>query len=496
MAMTGASGPAPSVSVPVDPMPSSAPSGSTPVVVDPVPEPSLVTSGEGAYWMEGTLTEGGTTATVTIDETKTKGGAWQGWGGTFNEKGWDAMSHLSEADRARAIELLFSMGDGARFTWGRVPVGASDYAVSRYTLEETQGEFSIARDKMQLIPYIRAAQAVNPNIKFWGSPWTPPKWMKSNNDYDKGDMLDAHLGDHAAYLVNFIKAYHGEGIDMFAIFPQNESGWSQGYPSCYWTDAQMITYIKTHLGPALATLKETDGLDTQLWLGTLSNNDTTVGSSFPTSAANQTHKTRLDYEMGKAVMADADAKAFVKGIGMQWGLDSNISDFTGFGVPVWQTEHKCGNYPWGPADYPPYNAEKAPNDHAYGVESWGLLKKWITGGVSAYFAWNMVLDTKGASLDTARPWNQNALLTVDTTAGTLNITPAYYVFRHLSQFVDVGATRIDVEGDLLAFKNPDGSLVAVIHNAGAAAPMTVSIGGRMFQFQAPANGWATVNYKP
>jgi len=256
----------------------------------------------------------------------------------------------------------------------------------------------------------------------------------------------------------------------------------------------MITYIKTHLGPALAALKTSDSIDTQLWLGTLSNNDTNVGDSFPASAASQTHKTRLDYELGKAVMADAGAKAFVKGIGLQWGLDANISDFTGFGVPVWQTEHKCGNYPWM---MDTYKADKAPNDQAYGVESWGLIKKWITGGVSAYMAWNMVLDTKGDSVDTARPWNQNALLTVDTAAKKLNITPTYYVFRHLSQFVDIGATRLTTTGgDALAFKNPDGTLVAVVYNAGGAAATTVSIGGKMFQFQAPANGWATVNYKP
>ena len=87
----------------------------------------------------------------------------------------------------------------------------------------------------------------------------------------------------------------------------------------------------------------------------------------------------------------------------------------------------------------PSTATAAPNDHAYGVESWGLIRDWIKAGVTAYSAWNMVLDTVGKGIDTTRAWPQNALLTVNTSAKTLNVTPAYYVFRHFSQFVDPGA---------------------------------------------------------
>ena len=104
------------------------------------------------------------------------------------------------------------------------------------------------------------------------------------------------------------------------------------------------------------------------------------------------------------------------------------------------------------------------NDHLYGEESWQLIRDWIVSGVNSYSAWNMVLDTVGKSLD---GWPQNALLTVDRAAKKLNITPAYYTFRHYSQYIAVGATRIGLTGstDALAFKNPDGSIV--VHSAGS-----------------------------
>jgi glucosylceramidase len=160
-----------------------------------------------------------------------------------------------------------------------------------------------------------------------------------------------------------------------------------------------------------------------------------------------------------------------------------------------QTEHRCGNYPWEEATF---NPNQPPNDHAYAVESWGLIRDWIEAGVNSYSAWNMVLDTQGHNLDEERPWPQNALLTVSRSSGTLNVTPAYYVFRHFSYFVDPGAVRLGTSGnaDALAFRNPDGSLVTVVHNSGGqAAQTTLGVGGTTVQFQVPAQGWATVNWQ-
>ena len=110
-----------------------------------------------------------------------------------------------------------------------------------------------------------------------------------------------------------------------------------------------------------------------------------------------------------------------------------------------QTEHPCGNYNFDTPYWKQsqYNASKPPNDHAYGEESWQLIRDWITSGVNSYNAWNMVLDTVGKSLDN---WPQDALLVVDRSAKTLTATPAYYAFRHFSAYVVPGATRIGTTG--------------------------------------------------
>ncbi len=95
----------------------------------------------------------------------------------------EIFSTLSSADLSTAMNLLFGT-NGCRFVYGRIPIGASDYAIARYTDDEISSgtdynmtSFSITEDQKYLIPYVKAALAINPNIHFWGSPWTPPTWM-------------------------------------------------------------------------------------------------------------------------------------------------------------------------------------------------------------------------------------------------------------------------------------------------------------------------------
>jgi glucosylceramidase len=442
---------------------------------------TLVTSAVGAYWItDGQLTEVASgTADVTVDAGATAQ-TWEGFGGAFNELGWDYLSMLSPADRDSAIRLLYG-ADGARFAFGRIPIGASDYAMDRYTLDETPDDtalasFSVERDKQRLIPFVRAAQAVKPNIRLWASPWTPPTWMKDGpfhagnvvTPFDGGRMKndDVTLEAFARYFVKFVQAYAQLGMPIEAVSPQNEPGYSGNYPTCAWSPGTYAKFVGQFLGPAIASA----GLSTKIVLGTFNGGDG-------------------DTSIVSAVMGDEVARPLIRALGFQWGMLDKVGGAKSYNVPVWQTEHKCGNYPW----MTPFNAAMAPNDHAYAVESWGLMRDWIKAGVTAYSAWNMVLDTVGVGIDTTRVWPQDALLIVDTAAKTLTITPTYWVFRHFSQFVASGAKVISTRGgDAVAFKNPNGSLVVAMYNRGSAKTMTVAAAGKKLQFAMPGNGWATV----
>ena len=459
--------------------------------------PKLITSAPNAYWnTSGTITTVTTgNATVTVNDGTTMK-TFEGFGGAFNEMGWNYLSMLSATDRDRAIKLLFDATDGAHFVMGRIPIGASDYALQRYTDDETANDtslssFSITQDMKYLIPYVKAAQAVNGNIRFWASPWTPPTWMKTatgtvngtscarvgGTAFDGECMLDnaANLTALAQYFVKWVQAYAQQGITIETVAPQNEPNYAQGYPSALWASPLYAKFVGQYLGPALTQA----GLNTKIMLGTNSNGTSGHDPTIVTTA-----------------MGDATAKGMFKVIGLQWGMldnyKANPGSFDMYNLPIWATEHMCGNYPWNPSGLPAY-VEPAPNDQAYGVESWGYISSAIRAGVTAYNAWNMVLDTVGKGNDTVRQWSQDALLIVNTSTKSLTLTPAYYVFRHVSQYVQPAAKVVAVTGgDALAFKNPDGTIVAVMYNKGGAASYIVQIAGKKLQFMMPATGWATV----
>jgi glucosylceramidase len=463
----------------------------------------VITSASGAYWTTATattVTSG--TANVTVNDTSAAQ-KWDGFGGAFNELGWTYLT--SSTMQTQAMTLLFSSTAGANFQWGRIPMGASDYATSRYTDDDTGTDvtpsssnrppadtsmamFSLTRDGQNLIPYIQAAQGVNPNLRFWSSPWTPPVWMKTGYDsasgtkkpsyFDGGSYVTgnaSYLTAYATYYSNFVKGYKAKGINIEVVSPQNEPGYEQNYPSCLWDKTTYVAWVK-----ALGAVMQPLGV--KIMLGTMSNNGDSSGGMV-----------RHDTDIATAVLGDSAAAAYVSVAGAQWGVLDAVNGGTKFGsLPIWATEHKCGNYPWNPSGYPAYNSSQAPNDQAYGVESWGYIRDAITKGkVTAYNAWNMVLDKSGLGNDTTRDWKQDALLVAGS--GSVTATPAYYVFRHLSQYVQPGATVVGTSGgDAVAFKNADGSVEVAMYNSGSASTYIVKIKGQMYSFPMPASGWATV----
>ncbi len=436
----------------------------------------VVTSAQNAYWVTGQVTKlTSGTADLTVDKNTTYQ-RWDGFGGTFNEMGWDALSVVS-SEIPNAIKYLFDPKDGAKFVYGRVPLGASDYSMSWYTFDDTANDytmekFSIARDREKMIPFIKEALKVKPDLHLWASPWVLPSWMLNGGSI----KTDAQtMKAHALYFARFVEEYAKEGLKIEAVHFQNEPGYGRVRG---WTGPLFISYVKTYMAPVFAERNIT----AEIWCGTMS-------------------KDPDDTNIAKATAADAEVMKIVKGFGVQWNLQAAVPTLAAKAT-VMQTEHTCGNYNFDTPYWKKsqYNPSMPPNDHAYGEESWQLIRDWIVAGVNSYNAWNMVLDTIGKSLDN---WPQDALLVVDRTAKKLTRTAAYYAFLHYSSSIAVGATRLGTSGtnDAVAFKNPDGGVVVQVYNKTTAAKKTtVGIGSALsqtlYQFDVPAHGWATLRVAP
>jgi len=392
-----------------------------------------------------------------------------GFGGCFNERGWDALSVLSETERRKVLHKLFDPDTGCGFTLFRTPIGASDYAMDWYSLAETPGDlelksFSIERDRKYLIPYIRAALEIHPGSKIWASPWSPPAWMKRNGRYScQSEPETSRLiwtpeirSAYARYFFRFIQAYRDEGIPVYAIHVQNEPDACQVFPSCLWTGEEMRDFIRDDLAPRFRK----DRLDTEIWLGTINHGDYR--------------------KYAGVVLGDPDTAPIVAGVGYQWDGKWAVAETHRRhpGLRLMQTESECGD---------------GSNDHGAGLYTWTLIKQYFEGGANSYLYWNMVLDQTGNS---TWGWSQNSLVTVNRFTREVRYNFEYYVMKHVGAFIQPGAVRIQTGGDdaqALAFRNPDDTIVVVLSNPSFNPwTMTIRVNERMIRIQAPAGSVNTV----
>src|ERR1700694_4199336 len=114
-------------------------------------------------------------------------------------------------------------------------------------------KFSIAHDKEYILPVLREARKMNPDLFLFSSPWSPPGWMKPNNSMLGGAMRKVNFGPYALYFQKFIEGYKAEGVNIDAVTVQNETDAEQEgrMPACLWSQEQEMEFVAKHLGPAL-----------------------------------------------------------------------------------------------------------------------------------------------------------------------------------------------------------------------------------------------------
>ena len=452
------------------------------------PRFTVVTTTESAPWQSGKAlkpTFRWDMLDLNLDPAQSISGPMEGFGACFNELGWTALSALKPEDREAVLHELFHPSEGARFTYCRMPIGANDFSTGAYSYDETDGDFaldhfSIDHDRQTLVPFIRAAQRQQPHLRLWASPWTPPSWMKRNHFYaeapgrygmkDNGIRPDQvgeegqdfflqeprYFEAYARYFGKFIDAYRAEGISIGAVMPQNEFNSAQNFPSCTWTAEGLARFLR-YLGP------EMHKRDVAVFFGTLE---------------------RGNPRLLETVMADPKVARYIQGVGVQWAgknaLPAIAREYPS--LTVFQSEQECGD---------------GKNSWSYASYCWQLMKHYLRNGARGWMYWNIALDQNSLS---TWGWPQNALVTVDTAARTYRYNHDYYLLKHLTHFVEVGAKSIATKGtcdDAIAFVNPDSSVVALVRNQQSQAQIVqISLAGTSLALELAPDSVTTVSIKP
>jgi len=391
----------------------------------------------------------------------------EGFGGCFNELGYIALSKLSHEQKEKIMDDLFLPAGECRLNMARAPIGASDYALSWYSLNDHEDDyamdhFTIERDKKYLIPYIRDALKRRTDLQIFASPWSPPVWLKTQQAYNFGYLKEDELSQnaYANYFRKYIEHYLQEGISISQIHIQNEVCADQKFPSCRWTGEQLRKFTAEYLGP----LFKKHHVPAEIWLGTI-------------NAPEFFHEVGQDYDdYANYVLSDQTAYQYIAGVGYQWAgkyaIQRTVDAYPE--LRFYQTENECGD---------------GNNDWPYAHYVFGLFRHYFVNGANAYFYWNMVLEDGGES---TWGWHQNSMITVKASTGEVTYNPEYYVMRHFSGLVAKGARRLLLNGrycgNAIGFENLDGSRVININNSfDTVRNLCLEIDNDVYQFELQPN---------
>ena len=385
---------------------------------------------------------------IFIDPSKTFQ-TFLGIGGAITDASAETLSKLPADKQAEIIEKYYNAEKGIGYTLARTNIHSCDFSSGSYTYVKNNDvslkSFDVAHNREFRIPMIkRAIAATGGKLTLYASPWSPPAWMKSNNNMLKGGkLLPEYRQSWADYYVKFIKAYEAEGIPVWGLSVQNEPMATQTWESCIYTGEEERDFIKSFLGP---TLHKAGFADKKLiaW----------------------DHNRDLLYQRASTVLDDPEAAKYVWGIGFHW-----YESWTGGGNIYDNVKRVSETYPDKSLIFTEGCAEsfkfESMNDWKWG-EKYGLsMINDFNNGTVAWTDWNVLLDETGGPNHVGNFCF--APVHADTRNGEIYYLSSYYYIGHFSKFIRPGAKRIissASRGQFLttAFVNTDGKIAVIVMN--------------------------------
>ncbi len=398
----------------------------------------------------------GPCATINIHPQKTAQ-TFKGFGGAATESAGYVLSFLDEKKQQELVNLYYGNKGGNQYSFVRTHMNSCDFSLGNWACvpekDETLESFSMERTDKYITPLLKKIYSglseQGKNCGTMVSTWSPPAWMKDNNNMNfGGHLLPEYKELWAKYFVKFFDELKRRGAQIDYVSIQNEPAATQTWDSCLWTAEEEGEFATAHLGPLL----EKNGYG-------------------KTKILVWDHNRDFAWERFSASMKAKDADKYIAGIAYHWYTGDQFKNIK-----------KIAKY------FP--SKEIVFSEGC--VEGGARNGKWFTGeryahniindlnsGCSLWFDWNLFLDIEGGPNHAGN--NCDAPILINTKTGEYTFQSSYYYIGHFSRFIKPCATRI--ENSLLpcavssasdgqmgntvectSFKNPDGKIALVICN--------------------------------
>ena len=172
----------------------------------------------------------GSAPTVFVDETEGYQSI-EGFGASFTDSAAFLLNEKVPPSQLNSVMTsLFDHTNGIGVSFVRNPMGASDLARFIYSYDDLPAgqtdpnltNFSISHDLVDIVPLVKLAKQINPQLKIMANPWSPPGWMKTSGSMIGGFLLSSDYTPFSNYFVKYIQDYAAQGISIDYISMQNE----------------------------------------------------------------------------------------------------------------------------------------------------------------------------------------------------------------------------------------------------------------------------------
>jgi glucosylceramidase len=365
---------------------------------------------------------------------------------------------MSAGNQSSLLNELFNPSSGIAISVIRIGVGATDLSDYSYSYRDGASFSLSGPDLTYTIPILKKILAINPNIKVMATPWSAPRWMKTNGSFVGGTLKAENYESYGQYWLDYMNAMRGQGIEIWAITPQNEPENPYNEPSMLLTKENQLGLINDFIGPKLRGA----GFNCKIICFDHNCNNT----DYPIYVAN--NSSYVDGSAFHLYEGNISAMSTVKN-----ATNKN----------VYFTEQYTN-----------------PNGNFGGDLSWhvenvviGSMNNWSKTALE----WNLASDVNTGPHTPGGSTNSMGALTINGNSVTRNV--AYYIIAHASKFVAPGALRIssNSSGNIktTAFKNTDGSKVLLaLNTSGSSISFKVKWGTQSFTYNLPGGAVATFKW--
>lgn len=365
-----------------------------------------------------------------------------GFGAAFTEAAAYTYAGMNEEMKAKFLDLCFEeTGNG--YTFCRTHIQSCDFALGNYAYveDETDTElatFTLERDHKYIIPMIKDAQKVNPDLTFLASPWSPPAFMKDTKRMNQGGkLLKEHYSTWARIMVKYVVEYEKLGIKISRITVQNEPQATQTWDSCIYTAEEEAVFACEFLKEEL----------------TKNNLDVKINVWY--------HNKDCIIERANGSMSHPKASGSIDGIAYHWYSGDH---FEALQEVREQYPDKELIFTEGCVEYSRFATNnQVKNAEMYAHDMIGNLK----AGSNGFLDWNILLDETGGPNHVGNFCD--APLMFNTKTGELDVKLSFSYIGHFSRFIKPGARRVLVSTynayiESVGFVNSDGEKVLILLN--------------------------------